>query len=188
MKRITYPRKDEPYYASFVAITNPTVRFQKILINLIKSEIDKDDFLRSTEPNNACCVYYVESAIDFHPRNKENAHDIFDYIIEGLVFKKARRGEHLMFKRKIPRSEKHHKYPTYYLGKRKIDPEDKYSLGWDIDWRNHRHGLRVYRRPIKGAPKYVRLEYIANKERLKKLRLRKLIDLHKITPDAIRPL
>ena len=181
--------KQDSYPTFFLSIRNPRIPFQKDLLGIIESEISKNDFLRGTDPNNACCVFEVESPLDFHPKEPANLDRLFTYLATGLFFRKGRRGEHLVFQIGHRKGRKKtHACPTLYIGKRLIDPQDPDSLEWKIDVHNPLHGLRLYYRPIDERPRYIRLEYVAYKRRLIALGLRGLKDLPKISAERIRPL
>jgi len=181
--------KKGPFPKHFVCVRNPTIEFQKELQGIIESEIRNNTFLRSTHPNHASCVYDVESALDFHPKNSGDLDRLFHYLASGLFLKRGRRGEHLVYspddkgeKLNIPA------HPTLYIGKKVRNLEDPYSMDWDISVYNDLHGLRLYYRPYKKEPEYIRFEYVSYKNRLEYLGLRRLKDFTNISAEEIRPL
>jgi hypothetical protein len=176
------------YPLILVVLRNPTAAFQKQLATIIKSEISMIPKFRYMHQNEACCVYYVESPIDFYPYDIEDIDSVFNYLADGLFFYRGRRGEHTVFQYGDNSKRRTHKCPTLYLGKRRNWPDKKTAFDWNVFARNNLHGIRLYYRPIDRPPKYIRLEYVANKNRLKQLELRGLDDLPNISSDTIRPL
>ena len=195
-------KPEDEFHTHFVIIQNPTVPFQKFLSKKISLLIKQNDFLKNKHPNYACCVYYVESPLDFHPKkmdvpnvmgnprvDKKKVLDyIFEYLVTGLFFKFGRIGEHFIYEYGEPRPNKKHKCPTLYIGKRTIAKNSSDSIDWEINVRNKLHGIRVYYRPTDKSPEYIRFEYVANKDRIKRLNIRALDRLPYITADLIRPL
>jgi len=183
-----YKKEGDTYPSFFISIINHTIEFRKELLKIIKSLISKDSFLSTTHPNNACSVYCVESPLDFFPKKVDDLHKVFNYLVDGLFIKYGRRGEHFVIDSKHSNRANTHRCPTLYIGKRNTSPNDDNNAEWDSNVNNDLHGLRVYYRPTKEKPRYIRLEYAANKTRLSVLGLRGLETLPDITPDKIRPL
>jgi len=179
-------QRDRSY--CYISIINHTSEFRNDLVSIIISEISKYQFLSSTHPHYACSVQYVESALDFYPHDVRDLDRIFIYLVEGLFFKYARRGENFVYQCGKQPNIGNHKCPTFYIGKRKIKGCKSGRANWDIDVRNRLHGLRVYYRPKETRPEYIRFEYVAHKIRLSSLGLRGIYSLPDIAPNLIRPL
>lgn len=181
IREITKRENEKVCKICYLSVQNPTKTFLRELYNIIKSEIESDSKLSKLYkryPQNTCCIHCAESALDFFPNDVKNLEYIFDYLISGMFIRYGQEDEHQL-----------HKEMTFYYGKEKefVDSNTGKKRS-RVYVHNHLHGVRVYHRPKKGKYKYIRFEFLANKNRLIRMKLRDLKSLPKISTESIRPM
>lgn len=181
IREITKRENEKVCKICYLSVQNPTKTFLRELYNIIKSEIESDSKLSKLYkryPQNTCCIHCAESALDFFPNDVKNLEYIFDYLISGMFIRYGQEDEHQL-----------HKKMTFYYGKEKefVDSNTGKKRR-RVYVHNHLHGVRVYHRPKKGKYKYIRFEFLANKDRLIRMKLRDLKSLPKISTESIRPM
>jgi len=146
----------------FLCIVNPTLKFQRKLKKILRSVAKKRLGMNKMYPKYLYSITKVEFALDFYPKKGKSINEVSEYLRSGLNLNYARSCGHRL-----------HRENTTYFG----------NNGYV---HNGSHGLTIYPRP-KDNLKYVRYEYIANKNRLKSVGLKEIKNLSRITPSVLCP-